>query len=99
MILVHLYQNALSIVNGDDTGIEEPIKELCPCLPREVCPHNHALSTLVSNCDKIIFSAFFGCHKDHSLEYFMAIGPCRPNTLTINDFKFIFLNSIVSDES
>lgn len=47
VILVHLYHNAISSVRSDETGIEEPVKELCPCLPREVCPHNHALSALV----------------------------------------------------
>lgn len=47
-MLMHFCQNAISIVGGDDVGIEEPVKELCPCLPREVCPHNHALSSSVS---------------------------------------------------
>lgn len=53
----------IAIVSGDDTGIEEPVKELCPCLPREVCPHNHALSPLVSKCDIFINFLLFVMSK------------------------------------
>lgn len=45
-----VFQYKIVTIHGDDSETDAPVKELCPCLPREVCPHNHALSSSVSKC-------------------------------------------------
>lgn len=54
-----IFQFNILTIRGDNGGFDAPVKELCPCLPREVCPHNHALSLSVSarNDDFICRSA------------------------------------------
>lgn len=47
IIAVVLLNQSIWTVNSEVHNA--PVLELCPCLPREVCPPNHYVSALVSH--------------------------------------------------
>lgn len=49
LLLISL-QCTLSVINCDK--IEAPVKEMCPCLPRTICPRSYGMSPIVSTFHK-----------------------------------------------